>query len=53
MILLTFLFCFVLSILFLPFYAAGMSIDDLREYEARMQAETNKKLGVNEAATPQ
>lgn len=31
----------------------GMSIDDLREYEARMQAETNKKLGVNEAATPQ
>lgn len=31
----------------------GMSIDDLREYEARMQAETNEKLGVNEAATPQ
>lgn len=31
----------------------GMSLEDLREYEARMQAETNKKLGVAEAGTPQ
>ena len=43
---------FLITNIFL-FYFTGMSIEDLREYEARMQAETNKKLGVSGAATPQ